>query len=105
MSKLLSFFLLFVLAFSAFTYAGQSDSGDGYRLQFTNDANGGAGLAGKKAQRGMDGCPGGTSPSSDGSTISPVHMRNAIPGIRAPRTRTVVYPWRRIMKGPEVVQC
>lgn len=62
MSKVLNFFLLFVLAFSAFTYADQSDLGDRYRLRFPNDANGGAGLAGKNGQRGMDGCPGGTSP-------------------------------------------
>lgn len=80
MSKVLNFFLLFVLAFSAFTYAGQSDSGDGYRLQFTNDANGGAGLAGKKGQRGMDGCPGGTSPSSDGKYYLPGTHEECNPG-------------------------
>lgn len=66
MSKALNFYLLSALAFSAFTYSGQSDSRDGYRLWRTNDANGGAGLAGNNGQRGMDGCPGGTRPSSDG---------------------------------------
>lgn len=48
MSKLLSFFLLFVLAFSAFTYAGQSDSGDGYRLQLRMMRTVEPGLPGKR---------------------------------------------------------
>lgn len=80
MSKVLNFFLLFVLAFSAFTYAGQSDLGDRYRLRFPNDANGGAGLAGKNGQRGMDGCPGGTSPSSDGRYYLPGTHEECNPG-------------------------
>lgn len=80
MSKVLNFFLLFVLAFSAFTYAGQSDSGDGYRLLFTNDANGGAGLAGKNGLRGMDGCPGGTRLSSDGRYYLPGTHEKCNPG-------------------------
>lgn len=35
-------------------------------------------------------------------TISPVHMRNVIPGIKAPCTRTDIRPERRIMREPEV---
>ncbi len=71
MNKVLHFFLLSALVFSALTYAGQSDSKDGYRLLRTNDANGGAGLAGKNGQRGMNGCPGGTRPSPDGRYYLP----------------------------------
>ncbi|GKI28149.1 hypothetical protein NUBL2886_52690 [Klebsiella pneumoniae] len=35
-------------------------------------------------------------------TISPAHMRNVIPGIKAPCTRTDIRPERRIMREPEV---
>lgn len=80
MSKVLKFFLLSALAISSFTYAGQSDSRDGYRLRFTNDANGGAGLTGKNGQRGMDGCPGGTAPSSDGRYYLPGTHEECNPG-------------------------
>lgn len=71
MSKALNVLLLSALAVSAFTYAGQRDPGDGYRLWRTADANGGAGLVGKNGQRGMNGCPGGTGPSPDGRYYLP----------------------------------
>lgn len=80
MSKVLNFFLLSTLAFSAFTYAGQSDSWDGYRLWRTNDANGGAGLAGKNGHRGMNGCPGGTQPYLDGRYYLPGTHEECNPG-------------------------
>lgn len=80
MCKALNVLLLSALVVSAFTYAGQSNSRDGYRLRFTNDANGGAGLAGKNGQRGMDGCPGGTRPSSDGRYYLPGTHEECNPG-------------------------
>lgn len=45
----------------------------------------------------------GPIPTLMADTISPVHMRNAIPGIKAPRTRTDIRPERRIMREPEGV--
>lgn len=80
MSKTLNVFLLSALAVSAFTYASQRAPGDGYRLWRAADANGGAGLAGKNGQRGMDGCPGGTAPSPDGRYYLPGTHEECNPG-------------------------
>ncbi|NIG81769.1 hypothetical protein F3J34_50525 [Klebsiella sp. Ap-873] len=69
MSKLLSFVLLTTLTISAYSYARQG--GIGGKGGASPNQNGGDGLPGKNGQPAINGCLGGTSPSSDGKYYLP----------------------------------
>lgn len=69
MNKLLSLVLLSTVTISAYCYAGQG--GVGGKGGASPNQNGGDGLPGKNGQPGMNGCSGGTSPSSDGKYYLP----------------------------------
>jgi hypothetical protein len=84
MSKALTFSLLGCLIFSAFDYGSQRDTKTEYRLWLVVDSSGGAGLAGKNGQLGMNGCPGGTTPSPDGRYYLPGTHEECNPAHKKP---------------------
>ncbi|WP_023639372.1 hypothetical protein [Dickeya zeae] len=74
MNKAIASIYLFTLGFSAITYAAHDDIA--HQNPIVEKASvsqaGGAGLpGGKDGKPGMSGCPGGTSPSSDGKYYLP----------------------------------
>lgn len=73
MSKLMGFVLVATLTISTYSYAVQGDiSGQGRGgSSFSVSQNGGDGTTGKDGESGMNGCPGGTAPSSDGKYYLP----------------------------------
>jgi hypothetical protein len=75
MSKLL---LCFTCNFDYFCLQLCRTGGVGGKGGASPNQNGGDGLPSKNGQPGMNGCPGGTSPSSDESTIYLEQKNNAI---------------------------
>ncbi len=71
MGNAVNFILLSVLVCSVLSYSGERGMSSANRLWRSDDANGGAGLSGKNGQPGMNGCPGGTRPFSDGKYYLP----------------------------------